>query len=326
MMAALKVKLLGLIVLVSLTAAQCQQPAPTAPPAPSPTPPPMIRLQPGDGADLIDRLLTDGIIRVGLRVWPEAEFSPPAFRGFSNAAIGGALNGYEVDVARLLAAGLGLELEMVEAYPPVIATGDWRAEWDITLASLVPLDQPAATPIFYSEPYAVIPTAILVPANSNISTLAQLTGRRVGVFEHTVYQQMLTPAEPVPLVQGRPLIAARPANVQLTVLSNVQKAIRAMGQPAETGNAPQVEAILGPAPVLEQAITEGKLPLKIVRDDANLPPQPLVVAVVSQNGLKVDRLLAEINKVLSRLHRQGNLSELSLQWYGQDISQPAPKN
>ena len=29
------------------------------------------------------------------------------------------MNGFEVDIARLVAQGLGLELELVEAYPPV---------------------------------------------------------------------------------------------------------------------------------------------------------------------------------------------------------------
>lgn len=324
-MAALKAKLLGLFLLLSLLAAQCQQPAPVATPTPTASPTPLLvaPIQPGDGTDLIDKLLADGVLKVGLRVWPEAEFSPPAFRGFSNAAIGGALNGYEVDVARFIAAGLGLELEMVEAYPPVIATGDWRNEWDIAIASLAPLDQPAASPVFYSTPYAVMPTGILVPADSNIQNLAQLAGRRVGVFEHAVYQQMFTPAEAVPTVQGQPLIASRPENVQLIVLSNVQKAIRAMGQPDAANSELRVDAIVGPAPVFEQAITESKLPLKIVRDDAKLPPQPLVIAAAPQAGLKVDRLLAEINKVLDRLHRQGTLAELSLQWYGQDLSQPA---
>ena len=92
-----------------------------------PTPAPVLipPIQPGDGSDLIDRLLARGVIRVGPRVWPEAEFSPPAFRGFSNAATGGALNGFEVDIARAVAENLGLELELIEAYPPVIASGDW---------------------------------------------------------------------------------------------------------------------------------------------------------------------------------------------------------
>lgn len=325
MMAALKPKIFVIILLLSVMAAQCQQPVPTPTPTPAPTPTPILfpPIQPGDGTDLIDRLLKTGIIRVGIRVWPEAEFSPPAFRGFSNAAIGGALNGFEVDVARHIAEGLGLELEMVEAYPPVIASGNWRGEWDIAIASLVPLDSAETAPqIAYSEPYAYFPSGILTPTDSRIQALSQLAGRRVGTFEHSVYQQMLTPAEPIPIVNGQPLIAARPDNVRLIVLSNVQKAIRQMGRAEEGDDLLQVDAILGPAPVFQQAITKSKLPLNMVRADEDLPPQPLVIAAVPQDGLKVDRLLAEINAVVERLHRLGTLSELSLQWYGADFSRP----
>ncbi|RME99331.1 MAG: hypothetical protein D6768_15250, partial [Chloroflexi bacterium] len=287
----------------------------------------------GDGTDLMDQLLDTSILRVGIRVWPEASFSPPAFRGFSNAAIGGAMNGFEVDVARQLANGLGLELELVEAYPPIIAGGDWRGEWDIALASLVPAEQPPANPvapITYSNPYGIIPTAILVPKNSAINSLAQLSGQRVGVFEHSVYQRLFTPNDTPVTVYGQPLISQIPNSVRLIVLSNVQKAIRQMGRPAKDGPAEPspavdaVDAIVGPAPVFEQAVSENKLPLKIVADEANLAPHPLAVAVVPQNNLKVDRLVAEINKVLARLQRQGTLSEIYLRWYGQDFSPPQP--
>jgi polar amino acid transport system substrate-binding protein len=316
---------LWLLVFVAglLLTAGCRPLAPEPPATPLPTPTPVLipPIQPGDGTDLIDRLLETGVIRVGIRVWPEAEFSPPAFRGFSNAAIGGALNGYEVGLAYLIARGLGLELEMVEAYPPVIAGGDWRGEWDIAIASLVPLDQPTGT-VAYSEPYAYFPTGILVPTGSNIQSPEQLAGRRVGVFEHTVYQQMLTASEPVPVVQDTPLIASRPKNSQLVVLSNVQKAIRQLGQTEPADNGLQVDAILGPAPVFQQAISQSELPLNLLRDDASLPPHSLVVAAAPQDGLKVDRLLDEINKLLARLHRQGTLSEMSLEWYGEDFSRP----
>ncbi len=335
-MATFKLNLIFSLMLCLLAAA-CRPATPpptTTPPAATPTPPRPVRLQPGDGTDLIDRLLANGVIRVGIRVWPEAEFAPPAFRGFSNAAIGGALNGFEVDVARQIADGLGLELELVEAYPPVIATGDWRGEWDIAIASLPPLDKPpanAVVPMFYSEPYAYIPTAIVAPAASPIQSVKQLAGRRVGAFEHTTYQRMLTPAETAPTVKGQSLGAALPDNARLIVLSNVQKAIRQMGQ-AEKATGPQVDAILGPAPLFQQAITENKLPLKLFRDDKTLPPHPLAIAAVPQNGLKVERLLAEINTVLNRLRRQGTLSEIYIRWYGQDFSQmphpaatPTPK-
>jgi polar amino acid transport system substrate-binding protein len=280
-------------------------------------------IQPGDGTDLLDRLLEKGILRVGIRVWPEAEFSPPAFRGFSNAAVGGALNGFEVEVARLLATFLGLELELVEAYPPIIDSGDWRGEWDIAIASLVPLDEPppeTVSPLSYSRPYAYMPTGIFVPETSPVGSAIELSGRQIGVFEHSVYQRLFSNDVYTPTVAGQPLSLIPPSDVQLVVLSNMQKTLREMGDPTLNGGTP--DAIVGPAPVLEQAISANVLSFKVIRDPANLPAHPLVVAVVAQDGLAVERLTAEINTILERLERQGTLAELSLRWYNQDLSQP----
>jgi len=316
--------LVAVALLPLLLAVQCQSPGqpagPVEPPA-SPPPTATVRLYPpirlGDGTDLMDRLLVNGVIRVGVRVWPGAEFSPPAFRGFSNAETGGALNGFEVDLARLLAEGLGLELELVDAYPPVIAQGDWRGQWDIAIASMVPFDSPSG-PAF-SRPYGYMPMGILVPAEADDwQTVADLADRRVGVLEHSAYQQLLARPEQPLTVWGQPFPTQLPASVQPVGLSNLLKAIRELGQGEP---APPVEAIFGPAAIFEEAIKSDE-PVRLLAREDVLGVQPLVVAVMPQAGLKIDRLLSEINNVLDRLDRQGTLAEIYLRWYGQDLSQP----
>ena len=254
----------------------------------------------------------------------EAEFSPPAFRGASNALTGGALNGFEVDIARHLAEQLGLELELVEAYPPVISGGDWRGEWDIALASLAPFDNSDDTStsnIFYSQPYGYMPMGILTPAGSNIQSIAQLEGRRVGVLEHSPYQRLLTPENDPPTVYGQQLIAQPFPPLQLIVVSNLQKAIHQLGQSREEEDNPRLDAIFGPAPLFQEAAKIG-LPVQLADEGKNIGVQPLVIAVVPQDGLKVERLMAEINTALDRLQRQGTLSEIYLRWYNQDLSEP----
>jgi ABC-type amino acid transport substrate-binding protein len=326
---AVRSRLIVLILLPLVLAAQCQslgqpaqQPLPPASPTPTATVPLYPPIQPGDGADLIDRLLETGVIRVGIRVWPGAEFSPPAFRGFSNASTGGALNGFEVDLARLVAEGLGLELELVDAYPPVIASGDWRGAWDIAIASLVPFDPPPAAGqpvLFYSQPYGYMPMGVLIPAEaSEINGLADLSGQRVGVLEHSAYQRLLTVQDQPLTVWRQPFTSQLPADVQPVVVSNLLKAIRDLGQVEAN---PPFQAIFGPAAILEEAV-KSEEPVRLLAREDVLGVQPLVIATVPQDGLKVDRLLYEINHVLDRLERQGTLSEVYLRWYGQDLSRP----
>lgn len=320
--------LIVIVIIICLTAAQCQPTPtsePTSQPLPQPTPLLFPPIQPGDGTDLIDHLLETGIIRVGIRVWPDATYSPPAFRGFSNAETGGALNGFEVDLAHQLAEGLGLELELVEAYPPVIASGDWRGQWDIALASLAPFDQPPAsarTTLFYSRPYGYIPLGLLVPATTNnIAGLPDLAGSKVGVLEHSPYQRLLTEGSTL-TVNQQPLLSELPVALQPVPVSNLSKAIHQLAQ-LEGEEAPPFAAIFGPAPIFQEAI-KSELPVRLTADSERLAVQPLAVATVPQAGLKVDRLIQAMNQVLDRLDRQGALAEIYLKWYGQDLSQDRP--
>jgi ABC-type amino acid transport substrate-binding protein len=93
-----------------------------------------------------------------------------------------------------------------------------------------------------------------------------------------------------------------------------------MGQ-SETEAEFQGELLFGPGPIFEEAVKSG-LPVKWVK----VGVQPLAIAAVPVENLKVDRLVLEINKILARLHRQGTLAEIYLKWYGQDFSQPEEGN
>jgi ABC-type amino acid transport substrate-binding protein len=268
----------------------------------------------------MDKLLERGILRVGIRVWPSAEFAPPAFRGFSNATTGGALNGFEVDIAWLLAEGLGLELELIEAYPPVIYSGDWRGQWDIALASLVPFDRPegasTVTPLSFSQPYGYMPMSfITLPAGEEIQNLAQLSGRRIAVLEESAYEWLLISKELRLTGQNRPLLPDFPGDMEVVPVSNLAKAIDQLAN----DDTDDFDTIFGPAPIFHQAINSD-LPLQLVIGPEILGKQPLAVALIPQDKLKVERLLTEINKVLERLQKQGTLAEIYLRWYNQDLS------
>ena len=140
------------------------------------------------------------------------------------------------------------------------------------------------------------------------------------MLEHSASQRLLTPAEGQLTIYGHPFASQRPSDVQLIVLSNLPKAIRQLGQP-DSENGPQLDAIFGPTPIFEAAI-RFDLPVKLAPEIGEIGVQPLVIATVPQDGLKVDRLISEINKTLARLQRHGHLAEVYLRWYGRDLSQP----
>lgn len=281
--------------LILLVAVQCQ-----TTPSPTPTVEATATLEPPP--------VEQDIFRVGIYVWPDPSFSPPAFRGGSNAMTGGALNGFEVELAHLLAEGLGRQLELVEAYPPVIRGGEWGDDWDAAIASLVPFD---GSPLRYSEPYGYMPMGILIPATAEgIESFDDLSGRSVGVLADSGYHRLLQPGGESLTAGGRPLLAEIPPDIEPVPLDNLPKAIREL-EPSP------LEAIFGPAPMLRQAMRQG-LPVRFARYGENIGAQPLAIATTPQN----EQLLPEINAGLELLRQQGTLAELYIRWYQQDLSRP----
>lgn len=310
--------LLGLSFLLVFTL-HCSLFAPKPPPQslPPPTlPPPLLA-----DNDRLAQILADGLLRICLYVSPDAAFAPPAFRGGSNAATGGSLKGFEVELAHLLAERMTVMLELVETSRPIILSGNWQNRCDIALASLTPFDQPSPLtvdpPLLYSRPYGYLPIGLLVrQAETRIENLTDLENRSIGVLQETAHERLLTTSDLT--VQGQSLTVPLPPSVNVVPLSTMLQATSQLSQ-TEAANPAQIEAIVGPTPMLQQAINTG-WPVKFAAQTEIMGYQPVAVALSPQDGLPVERLLTEINRILTELDEQAVLAEVYYRWYDKDFS------
>ncbi len=298
-------------VLITLTLlVGCNAPPPTPTPLPPPTPigPP----------DVLDRLREADLVRICLRVSPDAAFAPLAFRGGSNAATGGALTGFEVDLANLLAERLAVSLELVETPISQILAADLAGRCDLALAGLTPFDQ--TTQLTFSRPYGFLPLGILVAqGETDIRRLDDLANRTVGVLRDSSAERLLT-AETVPTVQGQPLTAPFPASIQVAAVGNLSQATALLSQPITAdGLTAPFDALFGPTPLWQQAIANG-WPVELAAEASIVGYQPVSVAVIPQAALSIDRLLAEVNHILTVADEQAILAERYYHWYNQDFS------
>jgi len=111
------------------------------------------------------------------------------------------LDGFDVDVARAVAARLGVKLKLTTPAWEAIVSGHWQGRWDICICSMSPtreraqvLDFPA---IYYNSP------AVLTVHRDerNIKSAADLSGKRVGVgigssYEKYLHQELVIPGAP----------------------------------------------------------------------------------------------------------------------------------
>ncbi len=165
-----------------------------------------------------------------------------------------------------------------------------------------------------------MPMGILASSNQDdIRSLEQLANQKVAVLEHSAYQRLLAAPLDTLTVQAQPLLPALPRDIQPVPISNLAKAIHQLSDTTDP-ETNEFVAIFGATPILQQAV-KSRLAVKLLPQAQIIGFQPLAVGTVPQDGLKVERLILEIDKILERARRQGTLAEIYVRWYDQDLGQ-----
>lgn len=127
------------------------------------------------GADQLDDIVSRGKIMIA------TDLAVPPF-GIQNAQQ--EPDGYDVQVGKMLASDLGVELEIVPVTGanriPYLQTG--RVDLVISTFSLTP---ERAKAVSFSSPYGSIASVIFAPASVVIETAADLAGKKIGVARGT---------------------------------------------------------------------------------------------------------------------------------------------
>ena len=74
-------------------------------------------------------------------------------------------------------------------------------------------------------------------------------------------------------------------------------------------------------PTLQGAIDKGK-PIRLVGDP--LFYEPLAVGFDKSSALDDAALLAAVSTIIEDMHADGTLTDLSMQWYGEDLTKAGP--
>jgi polar amino acid transport system substrate-binding protein len=107
--------------------------------------------------------------------------------------------GYDVDIAKMLANDLGIPLEIVpvtnESRIPTLLTG--KADIIVSVLQITP---ERARSVMFSSPYGIHQSIVFAPVDTKITSLADLSGKRVGVARGSVYASILAQAN-IPGIQ-----------------------------------------------------------------------------------------------------------------------------
>ena len=128
-----------------------------------------------------------GEITIGVK------FDVPPF-GFENPQ-SGEVEGFDVDMGKIVAEELGVEPKFVEAISDNRIPFLQQGEVDLILSTMT-INQERDTEIEFSEPYYIARGRILVPGDSDIKGIDDLAGKRVCTALGSTYEETLREQAP----------------------------------------------------------------------------------------------------------------------------------
>ncbi len=228
-----------------------------------------------------DEIKAKGTLTVGMLV----DFPP-----FGIIDTSGKPDGYDADVAKLLAEDLGVGLTIVPVTGPNRIPYLLSGQVDVLVASLG-ITPERAERVAFSDPYAGIAIAVYGDSGVDLSDPAKLPGHTVGVTRASTQDSALT--------------AVAPEGVTIQRFDDDASAVQAL-------LAGQVEAIGASNIIIAQIdkVAPGRFDVKF-----DLAQQKQGIAV--RPG--ADVLLAEINGFIQGAKEDGKLNEIHEKWLGSPL-------
>jgi polar amino acid transport system substrate-binding protein len=241
-----------------------------------------------------------------LKVSSDANYAPQSFLDDD-----GNWTGFDIDVAREVAKRLGVELEMMHIDWDMITGGNWSARWDVSIGSMTVTEERTEI-LWFVTPYYYTPCGFAVHAdNTSFTSVDDLAGTTIGVGTETTYERWLNKDLKI-AVEGYDLVFADWEAGEVRPYSTDSEAI----QDLALGDGVRLDAAMSAIPTLQEAIDTGQ-PLKLLGEPTFY--EPLSFALDKSRGPS-DKMLAKLNEIVAEMHADGTLTELSMQYYGEDIT------
>ncbi len=226
-----------------------------------------------------------------LRIAMEGTYPPFNFKDQKT----GQLAGYDVDVANLIAARLGLKPSFVTTEWSAILAGLAAGKYDV-IVSQVGITDKRQLAFDFSIPYTYSSPQLIVRKNdkSVYATLADLKGKKVGVGQGSVFEQQV---KAVPGIDVKSYPAA-PENLQDLAVG-------------------RVDAALNDSLMVAYLLKNTTLPIQSGARVGNIER----MGVAMKKGSP--ELKLAIDQALQAAGSDGSLKAISVKWFGSDVSRPA---
>lgn len=241
-----------------------------------------------------------------LRVATDPQYPPQS--AFNEET--GEWEGFDIDVATEIAERMGVEIEFVTPGWEQIIAGGWQDRWDLSVGSMTVTPERDEV-LDFVTPYYYTPAAVAVreeDANTYTDVATDFDGATIGMCGGCTYEFYLDKTLEIPGEEIEFVID----DAEIRTYNTDVPAIKDL----EVG---RLDAAISSLTTLQGAIDTGS-PIAIVD---NVFYEPLSVAVDRSAPLDTASLVEELDRIIQEMHSDGTLSELSMKWFGQDLSTKA---
>lgn len=244
-----------------------------------------VTTQESSNGDLLSQIQERGSIVIAM----EGTWAPWTYHDESDELVG-----YDVEVGRAIAEKLGVEVSFVEGEWDGLLAGLSAGRYDI-MVNGVDIDPQRQEAYDFSIPYAYNRTAVITTTeNSDIQTLEDLEGKSTANTISSTYAEI-----------------AEGYGAEVTGVDD-------LNQTFELLLSGRIDATLNAEVTYYdymKAHPDADLKIAVLTEEANQIGMPM------RKGEETTALREAINEALSQLAEEGVLSELSMKYFGSDISQ-----
>ena len=259
------------------------------------------------GETAADGLLADILERGVVRVSTDPNYEPQSFLDESGEFIG-----FDVDVAREIAARLGVEVEFVTPDWDIITAGNWGSQWDMSVGSMTVTTARQEVLDFATPAYYYTPAQFAAADGSGIESLDDLAGQAVCVGVSTTYETWLSGNAADLGLPAESFFAEPPADVTIIPLATDAEC----PQSIQAGRQ-EFLAFLTSNTVVQAAIDGGLL---IHRVGSPVFSENLAVAFDKSSELDNASAVQRVGEIIQAMHDDGTLRELSMKWFAADLT------
>ncbi len=274
----------------------------------------------GGASNLLDDIKARGYIMVST----DPNYEPQSFLNTegkrpsdtkcpSDALTTAEMQGFDVDVAKAIGTALGVETCFATPNWDAITAGNWSNKWDISVGSMT-ITTERQKVLDFSVPYYYTPAVVAVGKDAPFASLDDLAGQALCAGVSTTYDTWLNKGD-----LGLPetsIYAQPPEGVIPVLLDTDQECAQALA----AGRQDFVGYVTSQT-VVNANIAAG-LPVRQL--GSPVYSEDLAAAFDKASTLSTESLRAEVDKIITAMHADGTLSALSIQWFGEDLTQ-SPK-